>query len=100
MLCGIADTSGGGLVAEEHRVQLPGVTAAAAAAFRAVASPDLGFPRVVVTDDPAALHLRAWVPHGVPWPPGEAVALLSPTRFRDLVEQARWRCRPLGPRNP
>jgi hypothetical protein len=98
VLCGIAGASSGGLVTEEHRVQWPKAGTAVAAAFRAVASDALGFPRVVVTNDADALALRTWMPHGVPWPAEEAVSILSPTRFRDLVEQARWRYRklPLG----
>lgn len=100
VLCGIAGASGGGLVTEAHQVQLPQTGAVAAAALRAAASKDLGFPRVIVTDDPDTLTLRTWAPHGVPWPAGEVVSMLSPTRFRDLVEQARWRYRKLGPRRP
>jgi hypothetical protein len=74
-------------------VQRPKSGAVLAAAYRAGASPDLGFPRVVVTTDADALALRSWTRRRVPWPADEVVTILSPVRFRDLVEQARWRYR-------
>jgi hypothetical protein len=98
VIAGIAVASGGGLVTAAGRVPLPKtVGAATAAALRAAASPDIGFPRVVVTARPDALALRAWTPRRVPWPADEVVTILSPVRFRDLVEQARWRYRRSGP---
>jgi hypothetical protein len=97
VIVGIAAASGGGLVTAASRVQLPRTGVVAAAALRAVASPDLGFPRAVVTADPDALALRAWTPRRVPWPPEEVVTILSPSPFRDLVEQARWRYRRSSP---
>lgn len=93
VISGIASASGGGLVTAATRVQLPRTGKVLAAALRAVASPDLGFPRVVVTADPAGIALRSWTPRRVPWPKQEVVTILAPTRFRDLVEQARWRYR-------
>ena len=96
LICGIASASGGGIVQPASRVQLPKTGAVLAAALRAAASPDLGFPRVVVTADPDAPVLRAWTPRGVPWPAAEVVTILSPSRFRDFVEQARWRYRRHG----
>lgn len=94
---GVATASGGGLVAAAPGVQLPKQAGLVlAAALRAVASPDLGFPRVVVTADPRGGDLREWTPRRVPWPKGEVVTVLAPTRFRDLVEQARWRYRQPG----
>lgn len=96
LIAAIAEASGGGLVGAAERVQRPKIGRVAAAAFRAAASPNLGFPRVVVTADSAAAALGVWTPRGVPWPKTEAVTILSPTRFRDLVEQARWRYRQPG----
>ena len=94
VLVGIAEHSQGGLVVAAPQVALPrGAGEVAAAALRAVAADDLGFPRAVVTDDPGLQRPRAWQPRGVPWPVDQAVALLSPSRFRDLAEQARCRYR-------
>lgn len=92
-LAGIAVHSSGGLVTPAFEVELPAVTEAAAAALRAAASKDLGFPRVVVTDDPDPLRWRRWRPGGVPWPPDEDVSVQGPARFRDLVHDARWHFR-------
>lgn len=97
LIAGIASASGGGLVTPASRVQLPKIGAAATAAYRAAASAELGFPRVVVTADTDAVALGVWTPRRVPWPKGEVVTVLSPARFRDLVEQARWRYRTSGP---
>ena len=93
VICGIATASGGGVATVPSRVQLPKTGLVAAAALRAAASPDLGFPRVVVTAAADAIALGACSPRRVPWPAGEVVTILSPVRFRDLVEQARWRFR-------
>lgn len=93
VISGIASSSGGGLATPAARVQLPKTGLVVGAALRTAASADLGFPRVVVTADPEGIALRAWTPRRVPWPKDEVVTVLSPTRFRDLVEQARWRYR-------
>jgi hypothetical protein len=93
----IASASGGGLVVPSARVQVPETGVTATAAFRAAASADLGFPRVVVSADPDAIALRVWTPRRVPWPKDEVVRVLPPARFRDLVEQARWRYRSSRP---
>jgi hypothetical protein len=37
--------------------------------MRLASSMDLGHPRALVTEDPAALALHAWTPRGVAWPP-------------------------------
>lgn len=97
VIAGIATASGGGLVTAASRVQLPRTGVVVAAAFRAAASPDLGFPRAIVTAAPDALALRGWTPRRVPWPTEEIVTILPPTRSRDLVEQARWRYRRSSP---
>ncbi|MEW6476166.1 MAG: hypothetical protein AB1679_28235 [Actinomycetota bacterium] len=96
VISGIAFASGGGLATPPARVQLPKVGSVLTAALRAAASPDLGFPRVVVTADAEGIALRAWTPRRVPWPKEEVVTILAPTRFRDLVEQARWHYRQSG----
>ncbi len=93
VLAGIAAHSRGGFVAPAFETELPAVTEAAAAALRAAASKDLGFPRVVVTGDRDALAWRRWRPTGVPWPPDEDVSVQGPARFRDLIHDARWRFR-------
>jgi hypothetical protein len=46
-----------------------------------------------VTGDPALQRLGHWHPRDIPWPADQPVTVLSPSRFRDLVEQARWRYR-------
>lgn len=98
VLVGIAEHSLGGLVAAASSVALPaGVGQVGAAVLRAAAAAELGFPRVVVTDEAALLRLRLWQPRGVPWPGDQAVTLLAPGPFRDLVERARWRLRPTQP---
>ena len=94
VLVGIAEHSGGGLATPANRLAIPpGADAMAGAALRAAASADLGFPRATVTDDQALQRRRQWEPRGIPWPADQAVLVLSPSRFRDLVEQARWRYR-------
>ena len=94
VLVGIAEHSHGGIAPPADRVTAPlHADAVAKAALRAAASSDLGFPRAVVTGDPALQRLRQWRPAGIPWPADQPVTILSPSRFRDLVEQARWRYR-------
>lgn len=94
VLIGIAEHSQGGIATPVDRVVAPPRAGAVAlAALRAAASNDLGFPRAVVTGDPALQRLRQWRPAGIPWPADQPVTILSPSRFRDLVEQARWRYR-------
>jgi hypothetical protein len=94
VLVGIAEHSHGGIATPVDRVATPShADAVATAALRPAASSDLGFPRAVVTGDPALRRLGHWHPRGIPWPAHQPVAILSPSRFRDLVEQARWRYR-------
>jgi hypothetical protein len=94
VLVGIAEHSHGGIASPIDRVATPPhADALAIAALRAVASGDLGFPRAVVSGDPALQRLGLWHPRGIPWPADLPVTILSPSRFRDLVEQARWRYR-------
>lgn len=94
VLVGIAEHSQGGIATPVERVATPPhADAVAIAALRAVTSSDLGFPRALVTGDAALQRLGQWRPRGVPWPADQPVTILSPARFRDLVEQARWRYR-------
>jgi hypothetical protein len=94
VLVGIAEHSHGGIATPVDRVATPpNSDAVAIAALRAAASNDLGFPRAVVTGDPAFHRLGQWRPRGIPWPADQPVTILSPSRFRDLVERARWRYR-------
>lgn len=94
VLVGIAEHSHGGIPTPVDRVATPPhADEVATAALRAAASSDMGFPRAVVTGDPALQRLGHWHRHGIPWPADQAVTILSPSRFRDLVEQARWRYR-------
>jgi hypothetical protein len=94
VLVGIAEHSYGGVVAAASSVTLPRTASpVAAAALRTAASDGIGFPRAVVTDEPGLGRLRTWVPRGIPWPDDQAVTLLAPGPFRDLVERARWRYR-------
>jgi hypothetical protein len=98
-ICNIADSSDGGLVNADPTVQVPTVGDPAQVAMRTVASKDLGQPRVavVVTNDLDAIAIEDWEPRGVPWPPDQKIKFLSPTQFRDLVERARWKLRPIEP---
>ena len=94
VLVGIAEHSHGGIATPADQVTTPPRAGAVAmAALRAVASSDLGSPRTVVTGDPTLQRLDPWRPRGIPWPTEQPVTILSPSRFRDLVEQARWRYR-------
>ena len=94
ILVGIAEHSHGGLAAANPSVSLPAaVSPVGAAALRAAAARELGFPRAVVTDEPGLQRLRTCRPRGIPWPGDLAVTLLAPGAFRDLVERARWRYR-------
>lgn len=94
VLVGIAEHSLGGLVAPASSAELPaGGGPVEAAALRAAAAEELGFPRAVVTDQTSLQRLRTWRPRGVPWPDDQLVTLLAPGPFRDLVERARWRYR-------
>lgn len=91
VLVGIAEHSQGGLVVAASSVTMPhDVGRVEAAAPRAAAANELGFPRAVVTDEPGLQRLRTWQ---IPWPDDQAVTLLAPGPFRDLVERARWRYR-------
>lgn len=94
ILAGLAARSGGGFATPVVGIVAPRVSPHAVEAFRAAASPDLGFPRVVVTADRRATALRTWRPRGVPWPRDEVVGVLSGREFRDLVAHARWGLRP------
>lgn len=101
VLVGIAEHSHGGIATAVDRVATPPhADAVATAALRAAASSDLGFPRAVVTGDPALQRLGQWRPTGIPWPADQPVTILSPSRFRDLVEQVRWRYRRMEPPPP
>ena len=94
VLAGIAEHSHGGIATPDDRVTTPrAADPVATAALRAAASNDLGFPRALVTGDAALQRPGQWHPRGVPWPADQPVTILSPSRFRDLVEQARWRFR-------
>lgn len=94
VLVGIAEHSHGGIATPLDQVASPPrADAVATAALRAAASSDLGFPRAVVTGDPALQRMGHWHPRGVPWPADQPVTILSPSRLRDLVERARWHYR-------
>jgi hypothetical protein len=95
VLVRIAEHSHGGIATPLDRVAIPPHVhaALAVAALRTAASSDMGFPRAIVTGDPALQRLRLWHPRGTPWPAEQPITILSPSRFRDLVEQARWRYR-------
>ena len=94
VLVGIAEHSQGGIATPVDKVTTPPRAGPVAmAALRAAASTDLGFPRAVVTGDPALHRLGQWYPRGIPWPADQPVTILSPSGFRDLVERSRWHYR-------
>lgn len=92
VVCGIADSSGGGLVVPVA-VANADAEPTTAAAQRAVAAP-LSATRIVVTGDPSFRVGGAWAPVGVPWSEGDQVFVRTALEFRDLVHDARWRYRP------
>jgi len=93
-----AEDGGGGLVRAERSISVPGVVAdSTKTAIRAAATKDVGHPRLVVTNDPAALHIGELQPHGVPFPRGEAIRFWSPRSFAHFAADVRQRRRPIPP---
>ena len=96
-----AQDSGGGRVHPERALSVPGVVAnSTRTAIQAAATKDVGFPRVVVTDDQAALHIAELRPHGVPFPKDERIRFMSPSSFARLAAHVRQVKRPIPPRRP
>lgn len=93
--------SGGGLVRPSHGISVPDMLSdPTRTALRAAAGKELGFPRVVVTNDPAALRIGELAPHGIAFPRDEAIRFRSPrsfARFAADVRQARRRIPPERP---
>jgi len=95
VLSGLAAATSGGLITPEFSMQIPTtVGLSAIQGIRAAASHELGNPRVVVTSDPAALRLDPFAPRGIPHPPDQPIAILSPAAFTAAAERARWKLRP------
>lgn len=95
-----AEDSGGGLVRPEHRISVPGnVQDSTKTAIRAAATKDVGFPRLVVTSDPAALHIETLQPHGIPFPKDEAISFGNPDAFAEFAREVRQDKRRVPPRH-
>ncbi|MCL4413514.1 MAG: hypothetical protein M1522_02000 [Actinobacteria bacterium] len=93
-----AEDGGGGLVRAERGISVPGVVAdSTKTAIRAAATKDVGYPRLVVTSDPAALEIGELQPHGVPFPKDETLRFWSPASFARFAVDVRLKRRPIPP---
>ncbi len=93
-----AEDVGGGLVRPERGISVPDVVAnSTKTAIRAAATKDAGFPRLVVTQDPAALRIGDLQPHGMPFPKDERIRFLSPRSFARFAADVRQRRRHIPP---
>lgn len=91
-----AEDGGGGLVRPERGISVPDIVAQSTkTAIQAAATKDAGYPRVVVTSDPAALHVGELQPHGVAFPKGEGIRLWTPRAFARFAAEVRLKRRPI-----
>lgn len=91
----LADGSGGGLVTPELDVELPkDLGEAAASAIQAACSTDMGYPRVVVTEDSVGLTHGPITPRGIPFPMDQRIEVIDPERFAKIAQKVRWKMRP------